>query len=112
MIREGALVDVQNRLAPAVQHLPAVVATPFDLRDFENDRRVLVNRYPRFRIGHVEIGVRPCHASRGPIDNLIPFEPLVPEIDVLLPENQEASKQIQVGIRYILIRNVRRCRSN
>ena len=111
-IREGALVDVQHSLAPAVQHLPAIVAAPFDLRDFENDRRVLINRYPGFRIGHVEIGVRPRHASRGAIDYLIPFESLVAEIDVFLPENEKASKQIEVSIRNILIRDLRRLRSN
>ena len=80
------LVDVGDGLAPAVEEVDRVVAA-LDLRHADDRATALVNRYPGFGVGHIEVGIRPIHRARLAMHELVPFEPFL-EIELLLTRDQ------------------------
>jgi len=102
MGRVDALVDVRDRLTPAVQELDDVIAA-FDLRHRNEQEAILVNRDPGFGIGDVEVRIGPVHLAGLPVQELVPDEPLLVEIDLLLPCDQQSAEQVDVGVADILV---------
>jgi hypothetical protein len=102
MVGERPLVDVADRLAPAVEELDDVVATD-DFGHGDQQATVLVDRHPGFGIGDIEIGVWPVHLARLAVEELVPHKPLFVEIDLLLAGDQQAAKQVDVGVADILV---------
>ena len=85
-----AFVDVGNRLAPAVEEVDRIVAA-FDLWYADDRAAALVDRDPRFRVGHIKIGVGPIHRAGLAMHELVPLEPFL-EIELLLSRDQQAAQ--------------------
>lgn len=62
-LREEALVDICDRLAPAVQEVDRIVAA-FDLRHANHRTAILIGRDPGFGVDDVKIRIRPVHFAR------------------------------------------------
>ena len=86
-----ALVDVGNRLAPAVEEVDGVIAA-LDLRHADDRATAFVDRDPRFGVGHVEIGIGPIHGAGLAMHQLVPFKAFL-EIELLLTRDQAAGQE-------------------
>ncbi|MNT29240.1 hypothetical protein D3C72_1649700 [compost metagenome] len=105
MVGKAALIDIGQRLAPAVEELHRVVAID-DLRHADQGAAALVHRQPGFGVGNVQVGIGPVHGARFAVHQLVPGHAFL-EVQLLLAQYQEPAEQVDVGVADVLVREGR-----
>ncbi len=100
-VREDALVDIGERLAPAIQELDGII-TVFDFRNGDDGATGLVNGDPSLGISDVQVRIGPVNRTRLPVDQLVPLETFL-EVELLLSCDQETAEKIDIGLADLFI---------